>query len=169
MASPAELMALGMAHPGLPAGLHCATRRHRGGQRDNRRNGLTGSFIEVGTAGASTGVKLPGPSFYVVYNGGANAVKVYPPTGSYMNGTQNAAFSVTNAKNRHSQRLIPKQSEIGTQYSRPAFSSAGDPTKRPVKPVGDDERRRWPQEYEAFRNKMEAPLVGTPLSAWASA
>ena len=59
----------------------------------------TGEFIEVGTASSNTGILLPdGASIYVVYNGGSNPVKVYPPVGEYMNGSQNAAFSVTNAK-----------------------------------------------------------------------
>ncbi len=58
-----------------------------------------GEFIEVGTAGSSTGIQLPAEgSVYVVSNGGANALAVFPPVGSYMNGTQNASFSVTNAK-----------------------------------------------------------------------
>jgi hypothetical protein len=58
-----------------------------------------GEFIEIGTAGANTGIRLPdGGDTYVVRNGGASTVKVYPPTGSFMNGTQDAAFSVTNAK-----------------------------------------------------------------------
>ncbi len=100
MASPEELMALGMAHSlarreGLTA--HLAVTGAGTAQTD--ATALTGSFVEVGTAGSSTGVILQdGPSFAIVYNGGSNALKVYPPVGSYMNGTQNAAFSVTNAK-----------------------------------------------------------------------
>ncbi len=61
------------------------------------------------------------------------------------------------------------------QNGRPIFREVerveiiipGDPTKRPVKPVGDAERQRWPQEYDAFRRGMETPLVGTPLNEWA--
>lgn len=100
MASPAELMALGMGHS-LAYRLGCIAQLAvtAAGSAATDATALTGSFIEVATCGSGAGVKLPdGPGVYVVYNGGANALKVYPPTGSYMNGTQNAAFSVTNAK-----------------------------------------------------------------------
>ena len=59
----------------------------------------TGEFIEIATAGANSGIRLQdGGDTYVVRNGGASTVKVYPPTGSFMNGTADAAFSVTNGK-----------------------------------------------------------------------
>lgn len=101
MSASNELMGLGMpAALASQLGANAQTAVTAAGSTQTDATALTGEFVEVATAGASTGVKLPasGASFYIVYNGGANAVKVYPPVGSYMNGTQNAAFSVTNAK-----------------------------------------------------------------------
>lgn len=100
MASTAELMALGMAHSlAYRLGSDPTLAVTAAGSTQTDATALTTAFTEVGTAAASTGVILPAnASFYVVYNGGANAVKVYPPVGSFMNGTVNAAFSVTNAK-----------------------------------------------------------------------
>jgi len=54
----------------------------------------------VSTAAATTGVRLPsgaspGDSFFV-YNGGANTLHVYPPTGGNVaGGSTNAAFDLT--------------------------------------------------------------------------
>lgn len=61
----------------------------------------TGGFYEFGTVAASTGAILPtatGTPQVVIYNGGSNALTVYPQTGEYINGTQNGTFSVTNGK-----------------------------------------------------------------------
>lgn len=61
----------------------------------------TGGFFEFSTVAASTGAQLPnatGTPQVVVYNGGANALTVYPQTGEYINGTLNGTFSVTNGK-----------------------------------------------------------------------
>jgi hypothetical protein len=33
-------------------------------------------------------------------------------------------------------------------------------------PVGEEHKRLWPKEYEAFRAGREAPLQGTPLADW---
>lgn len=63
---------------------------------------LTSSFSAFGTVAASTGCILPSASNagpYLIVNGGANALSVYPASGEYINaGSQNAAFSVTAAK-----------------------------------------------------------------------
>lgn len=100
MSSTAELMASGMAASAAnQLGSDTVTGIVAAGSTQTDATALTVEFVEIATAGASTGVKLnDGASVYVVYNGGANAVKVYPPVGSFMNGTVNAAFSVTNAK-----------------------------------------------------------------------
>lgn len=56
----------------------------------------------ISTAAASSGVILPAASdapISAVYNGGANAVTVYPATGETINGlSANSGFSVTNGK-----------------------------------------------------------------------
>lgn len=100
MSSRAELMGLKMpAALAGQLGAHVQTAVTAAGTAITDATACAGAFIEVGTAGANSGIQLPdGASVYVVLNGGASTVKVYPPTGSYMNGTQNAAFSVTNAK-----------------------------------------------------------------------
>lgn len=61
---------------------------------------LTSNFTNVTTVGANSGVIIARASeINVVINNGANALKVYPPTGHSINGTAaNTAFSVTNAK-----------------------------------------------------------------------
>ena len=61
----------------------------------------TGSFNEFSTVGANSGAVLPsatGSAIVAIYNGGANALKVYAASGEYMNGTQNGYLSVTNGK-----------------------------------------------------------------------
>lgn len=100
MSSPSELMECSLPwQAALQLGADVQTAVAGAGSAATDATVCVAQFIEVATAGSGTGIKLPdGSSVYVVYNGGANALKVYPPTGSYMNGTQNAAFSVTNAK-----------------------------------------------------------------------
>ncbi len=100
MSSQTELMSLGMPHAlAFKIGAETQLTVTAAGTTQADATATTGGFIEVGTAGSSTGIILSnGMGTYVVYNGGSNAVKVYPPVGSYMNGSQNAAFSVTNAK-----------------------------------------------------------------------
>lgn len=100
MSSTSELM-----HASLPAlaarllGADTQTAVAAAGTTQGTATACVGQFIEVGTATSNTGILLPdGGDVYVVLNGGASTVKVYPPVGSYMNGSQNAAFSVTNAK-----------------------------------------------------------------------
>lgn len=61
---------------------------------------LSADHTKIGTAAASSGVilrKIGG--MQTVYNGGANAVAVYPPvTGTINSGAANAAFSVATTK-----------------------------------------------------------------------
>lgn len=100
MSSPAELMALGLSSfLANRIGAEVATAVTAAGTNQATATALTAAFVEIGTAGASTGVMLQSfPDVFVIYNGGANTVAVFPPVGSYMNGSQNASFSVTNAK-----------------------------------------------------------------------
>jgi hypothetical protein len=42
----------------------------------------------------------------------------------------------------------------------------GDKSSSPAKPVDDDDKKRWPEEYRAFKEGREAPLEGTPLIEW---
>lgn len=63
---------------------------------------LTSNFSAFSTVASNSGARLPaagnqGP--YMVVNGGANALLVYPATGEKINnGSANGSFSVTNAK-----------------------------------------------------------------------
>lgn len=61
---------------------------------------IAGDYAVFGTVAASTGAILPASNgMFIVINGGANALKIYPPVGLAINGgSANAAFSVTNAK-----------------------------------------------------------------------
>ena len=100
MATTAELMAAGFsAAQASVLGADNATGITAAGTTQATATALASAFTEVGTAAANSGVLLPAfPKTCIVSNGGANAIKVYPPVGHYMNGTQNASFSVTNAK-----------------------------------------------------------------------
>jgi hypothetical protein len=42
----------------------------------------------------------------------------------------------------------------------------GDRNNCPVKRVDDDDRQRWPKQYQAFKDGLEPPLDGTPLAGW---
>jgi len=58
---------------------------------------LSACYNSIGTAAASTGVKLPpteAGAMVVVYNGGASTLTVYPATGSTINAAA-ASLSVT--------------------------------------------------------------------------
>jgi hypothetical protein len=60
------------------------------------------------------------------------------------------------------------------QAGRPQFDEVefvrliipGDRNSSPVMRVTDEERNRWPKEYEAFKKGLELPLEGTPLIEW---
>ena len=43
---------------------------------------------------------------------------------------------------------------------------AGDSKSVVVRKVNAEVINRWPEHYKAFKNNMEAPLDGTPLSEW---
>jgi hypothetical protein len=67
------------------------------------------------------------------------------------------------------------QDELATaQNGRPIFRQeervelfmAGNPYTMPVMRVTNDERQRWPREYEAFKRGEEAALDGTPIEEW---
>jgi hypothetical protein len=42
----------------------------------------------------------------------------------------------------------------------------GDRNNCPVKRVDDEDRARWPKQYEAFKAGLEPPIDGTPLTEW---
>ena len=43
----------------------------------------------------------------------------------------------------------------------------GDRNSGVCRPARDKDRQRFPKHYEAFKNRVEAPVVGTPLAEWA--
>lgn len=100
MSTPSELMGLGLPHSlANRIGSEVQTAITAAGTNQATATTLSGGFVEIGTAAASTGVMLNGFSdVTVIFNGGANTVAVFPPVGSFMNGTVNAGFNVTNAK-----------------------------------------------------------------------
>lgn len=63
---------------------------------------LVASMTVFTTVGSGAGAILPsatGVGTYSVYNGGSNALAVYPATGEIINGSSaNSSFSVTNGK-----------------------------------------------------------------------
>lgn len=60
------------------------------------------------------------------------------------------------------------------QKGRPIFKDVekvriwipGDTKNCPVEVVNDEHKARWPAQYQAFRDGVEAPLEGTPLQDW---
>jgi hypothetical protein len=100
MASPSRLMALGMANSlALEIGQDSASANLTAtGSNAATALSLTADFNIFGTVAASTGAMLPaaeGQPDQVIYNGGANALSVYPQTGEIINGlSAGAAFSV---------------------------------------------------------------------------
>lgn len=102
MATATELMGLGFsaAQANALAGAS-STALTATGSTQTDALALAVPFNEFGTVGSGTGARLPpasGQPPFTIYNGGSNALKVYPASGEYMNGSQNASFSVTNAK-----------------------------------------------------------------------
>lgn len=55
---------------------------------------------------------------------------------------------------------------IFRQEERVELFMAGNPQTVPVMRVTEEERRRWPEAYAAFKKGEEAALVGTPLEEW---
>lgn len=101
MSTPAELMAAGL--PALQAnslGSDTATGVvAAGSSSQTAATKLSVAFNEIATAASNSGVMLtPFSDFHLIFNGGANAVLVYPPVGGFMNGSLNASFSVGNGK-----------------------------------------------------------------------
>ena len=39
----------------------------------------------------------------------------------------------------------------------------GDPSNKPNRPVQEEDKARWPIQWEAFSKGMEAPVVGVPV------
>ncbi len=99
-----ELMAAGI--PANAAGLlaqdAAATGLTATGSTQGGALTLTSNASIFGTVAASTGAILGSDGEFFVYNGGANALTVYPPVGGNINGgTTNAGFSVAAAKAAH--------------------------------------------------------------------
>jgi hypothetical protein len=55
---------------------------------------------------------------------------------------------------------------IFRQEERVELFMAGNPQTVPVMRVTDEERRRWPEAYAAFKKGEETALEGTPLEEW---
>ena len=100
MSLPSELMALGLPFAlANRIGSDTSLAVVAAGTTQITATVVNSGFIEVATAGANSGIQLNGFSDnFVIVNGGASPLSVYPPVGSFMNGSVNAAFSVTNAK-----------------------------------------------------------------------
>jgi hypothetical protein len=103
MALATELMAAGI--PGGAArmiGSSAETAVTATGTAQGDAYALKASLTVFGTVGSGTGALLPsatGSPPFVISNGGANALSVYPASGEIINGlSANSAFSVTNAK-----------------------------------------------------------------------
>lgn len=83
--------------------------------------------------------------------------------------------------NRGSQQLLPMFSMKAIQNNfksekegRPIFEDKewveifipGDKNTTVSREVRDDDRKRWPEQYRAFKEGKEIPLEGTPLEQW---
>jgi hypothetical protein len=89
--------------------------------------------------------------------------------------TRSWAGSEANGGIRPRFYLEAVQDELATaREGRPIFREeervelfmAGNPQTVPVMRVTDEERRRWPEAYAAFKRSEEVALVGTPLEEW---
>lgn len=102
MALASELMGLGFSAPqALAVGQTQTLTVSGAGTTQADATAVPAGFVDVTTAANNSGVVLPlasGSCITTVRNGDSNTLKVYPAVGDYMNGTQNAAFSVTTAK-----------------------------------------------------------------------
>lgn len=104
MPSQGELMRSGMAAEQaqlLGANLD-GTTETAAGTTQTDAFALIGNITLFGTVASGAGARLPsatGKSPYFVFNGGANALLVYPATGETINASSaNTAFSVTAGK-----------------------------------------------------------------------
>jgi hypothetical protein len=61
-----------------------------------------------------------------------------------------------------------------TQEGRPVFEDRefvriiipGDMRSQPVYEVNEEHKRRWPQQYDAFKRGLEDATQGTPITEW---
>lgn len=102
MAQASELMGLGIPAPAAQAlGQTQTLTVTAAGTSQSDAKAVAAGFVDVTTAANNSGVVLPsaaGACITTVRNGDSNTLKVYPASGDYMNGTQNASFSVTTGK-----------------------------------------------------------------------
>lgn len=102
MAQPSELMGLGIASPAARAlGQTQTLAVSAAGTTQATATAVSDGFVDVTTAASNAGVILPvaaGAAITSVRNGDSNTMKVYPAVGDLMNGTANAAFSITTGK-----------------------------------------------------------------------
>lgn len=103
MSSPSRLMAAGMpAAQASQIGLDSAWGLTATGTNAATALVLTGDFANFSTVASGTGTILPyaeGQPEQVIYNGGANALAVYPQATEYINGgSVGASFSVPAGK-----------------------------------------------------------------------
>lgn len=102
MAQASELMGLGLSAPqALALGQQQTLTVSAAGTTQGGATAVAAGFVDVTTAANNSGVVLPvaaGACITTVRNGDSNTLKVYPAVGDYMNGTQNAAFSITTGK-----------------------------------------------------------------------
>lgn len=99
MAQKGQLMALGMPH-GLAnqLGSDATASFVAAGASQGGAVSLTGNFFTFSTAPSSSGGVIAFVGQGIGYNAGANTVKVYAPSGQYMNGTLNGSISIPTTK-----------------------------------------------------------------------
>lgn len=105
MATNVELMGLGTpAAQASAIGSATANTGLTGAGTSSQANALllTSPVSVFGTVAANSGARLPpasGQPTHVIFNGGANALLLYPASGEILNGSSaDASFSVTAAK-----------------------------------------------------------------------
>lgn len=99
MPNKANLMALGIpAGPASQLGSDDYTTFVAAGASQGAAVSLTSNFFTFSTAPASTGGVIAFDGNGAGYNAGANTVKVYARSGSYMNGSLNGSVSVPTTK-----------------------------------------------------------------------
>src|SRR6185312_12614761 len=94
---------------------------------------------------------------------------------------QNGAFTRTYSFGPGDDKIMPRffiesvKDELASQREgRPIFKDqervelimAGNPYNSPVQIVTDEQRQRWPRQYEAFRAGQDMAVNGTPLEQW---
>jgi hypothetical protein len=86
------------------------------------------------------------------FGAGSGGATVYPRF--YMESVEDPVASQENG------RAIFRDEE------RVEIIMAGNTHTRPVRRVSDEDRQRWPQEYEKFKQGIEMSVDGTPLEEW---